>query len=537
MIDRFHGLEVDWKAMELQRDGVRVLLKPKAFQLLEFLFVNRDRVVSKTEIFETVWRGRFVSDGALTTAVNDLRRALGDTSKQHEIIRTIYGQGLRFVAEVESEHRVVEAAQADGTTVSEAGLAAPETKPDPNAKVTVGLAVLALENLSADPELDRLGEVIAEDLITALSKFSQLSVVSRTTSFAVSHLSVPLREVAETLDVDYLVEGSFRPADDMMRVTVQLIDTARDQHIWASQFDWPTHATSHEQSTVIRVITGYVTDQVTRYEGQLSRSVPDEDLNAWQCYYRGITTKNTHNLSMRGKAIAFFERAIDLNPDFALARAVMSYVLTIPSLVVSKGELQPADPLQIQTDLDRAEKEALQSLQIDDRYPYAWVSLARRQNFLGNPKYGLRTLQNAVDLNPFQPVTLFVMGECFLSDGQPEEAVQACDKCIALGPSSVFYSLAMALKSCALVTLQSYEEAVQFSRDAQASPGGSANVYFGEICALGYLDRTDDAAEVIGRAQRTIPGFCAALFDRIYPINDNQTKEQMHEGFKRAGLA
>ncbi|MEM9371982.1 MAG: winged helix-turn-helix domain-containing protein, partial [Pseudomonadota bacterium] len=309
MIDRFSGLEVDWQAMELSRDGAQVPVKPKAFQLLEFLFANRDRVVSKYEIFETVWQGRFVSDGVLTTAVNDLRRALGDTGKKHHIIRTIYGQGLRFVADLENQEAADEVAPAEGTTVSEAALTASEIQSDPNSKVTVGLAVLALENLSTDPELSRLGDVVAEDLITALSKFSQLSVVSRTSSFAVSHQSTPLREIAETLGVDYIVEGSLRPVDDIARVSVQLIDASDDQHVWAEQFDWKVSCTAGEESMTFGVITDQLVDQLTRHEARSARHVAVEDLTAWQSYYRGIAALYTHRFAERNNAIAFFERA------------------------------------------------------------------------------------------------------------------------------------------------------------------------------------------------------------------------------------
>lgn len=533
-VSRFSGIEVDWHALELRRDGVVVQVKPRSFQLLEVLFNNRDRVVSKDELFETLWQGRYVTEGALSTAVNELRRALGDTGKDHRIIRTYYGQGLRFVGNLDPQLSVDPQARA-GAAPKET--TTQSTTTDPNAKVTVGLAVLALDNLSKDTELDQLGEILAEDLITALSKFSQLSVVSRTSSFAVSHQRLPLKDIAGTLGVDYVVEGSLRAVDDIARITLQLIDAGVDEHVWSGQFDWPNNATSQQQFEATGVITGQVIDQITRYEAQLSRQVADQFLSAWQCYYRGISTKNTHKLSKRGEAIAFFERAIAQNANFALARAVLSYALTIPRLVHTDDGRLAVDPLQRQADLKRAEKEALLSLEIDDRYPYAWVTLARKHIALGNPKDGLRAVQKAIDLNPFQPVALFVLAECLLSDGQAEEAIHACDRCIALGPSSVFHSLSMALKSCALIALEQHEDAVRFSREAQASSTGSPYLFFGEICALGHLGREDDASHAIRRAQITNPGFEVSLFEQLYQIRDKATVAKMREGFEHASLS
>ena len=531
-VSRFSGIEVNWQTMELRRGGVAIPVKPKSFQLLEVLFNNRDRVVSKDELFDTLWQGRYVTEGALSTAVNELRRALGDTGKDHRIIRTYYGQGLRFVGSPDTELSV----DPQGRSVAEPAVTTQSTTIDPNAKVTVGLAVLALDNLSKDMELDQLGETLAEDLITALSRFSQLSVVSRTSSFAVSHQKISLKDIAGSLVVDYIVQGSLRAVGDIAHITLQLIDAAVDEHVWSGQFDWPIKATSQQQFEKTGVIVGQLIDQITRYEAQLSRQVEDRVLSAWQCYYRGISVKNTHKLSRRDEAIAFFERAIAQNPNFALAQAVLSYALTIPRLALTDGGRLVVDPLQRQADLERAEKEALLSLEIDDRYPYAWVTLARKHIALGNPKDGLRAVQKAIDLNLYQPVALFVLAECLWSDGQAEEAIHACDRCVALGPSSVFYSLSMALKSCALIVLEQHEDAVRVSRDAQASSTGSPYLFFGEICALGHLGQKDEASDAIRRAQIANPGFDLGLFEQLYQISDKETVAQMREGFKNASL-
>lgn len=540
MICRFEEIEVDWQARELRRGGSSVTIKPRAFHLLELLFDNRDRVVTKQQIFDEVWEGRIASDGALTTSVNELRKALGDTAQDGQIIRTYYGQGLRFVAEVETTGSDVQPTQPvpSSPKAEDAGQSAPSPDAlDPNAKIALGLVVLAFENLSDDQSLGRLGEAIAEDLITALSKFAQLAVVSRTSSFAVSHQRLPINEITKHLDVEYVVEGSLRPLGDTVRVTVQLVHATSDQHVWAGQFDWPVDGSSEDQVETTGVITGQVIDQLTRFEGQRWRNIADEDLDSWQCYYRGITTKNTHKLRNRNDAIGYFERAVALNPDFGLARALLAYVLTLPVLETDEDGLQAVDLEQMEADLDRAESEAHGSLETDDRFPYAWVSLARVHNIRRNPKDGLRSVQNAIDLNPFQPVALFVMGECYLSNGQPEQAIEFCDKCLALGASSVFYPLALSMKACALVALKQYEDAIACSREAQARSASIAASFFGEISALGHLGHQEHASAAIKRAKSRNEGFSADLFDRLFRISNEQVLEHLHLGLRRADLA
>ncbi|MEM7212590.1 MAG: hypothetical protein AAF479_11975, partial [Pseudomonadota bacterium] len=122
--------------------------------------------------------------------------------------------------------------------------------------------MLPFENLSINPEWERLGAAIAEDLITALSKFSQLAVISRTSSFAASRQTAALQDLVSGLDVEYVVEGSLRSVDDDVRVTVQLIHMAQDQHVWAGQFVWPVEGTLDEQFETTGVITGQVIDQI-----------------------------------------------------------------------------------------------------------------------------------------------------------------------------------------------------------------------------------------------------------------------------------
>lgn len=536
MLCRFSNIEVDWHAMEVRRDGAQVTVKPKAFRLLEFLYENRDRVVTKDELFEVVWQGQIVSDGALTTAVNDLRRALADTGKQGSIVRTYYGQGLRFVADVEDQDKASPPPSEHEVSQSRSATAPTAAHTDPNEKVNVGLAVLAFDNLSADPGLDQLGEIIAEDLIAALARFSQLAVISRTSSFALNDKSKSLLEIAETLHAEYVIEGSLRPFGDVCRVTVQLIDAADDHHVWAEQFEWKISGSPEEQSALLGKMTGQLVDQITRYEGQMARHAADEDLTAWQCYYRGVSTVYTHKLTARAEAISYFQRAIELNPEFALARALLSLALNMPGVVFGADGLQTAVASASGDDLERAEKEALLSLELDPRYAYAWASLARTYVSLGRPDDGIGAARSAIKLNPYLPAALFIMGECLWSNGQPEEAVEACDKCIELGPSSVFYWLAMSTKACALSALQRQEEAIACSRDAQAHSASSVFSFFGEICALGHLKRKEDAATVINRAQRANIGFCAELFDCLYTISDQAILEHMHEGFRLAGL-
>lgn len=536
MISRFSDIQIDWRAMEVHRGDATVQIKPKAFQLLEYLFEHRDRVVSKDEIFEAVWQGRIVSDGALTTAVNDLRRALGDTGKDHEIIRTFYGQGLRFIGELGDEAAQSPIGAQTSPNGSGTKAAAPAAPLDGGSKTTIGLAVLPFENLSNDQGLGRMGEVIADELISALSRFSQLVVVSRASSFKAGRDGSSAQGIANALGVEYLVEGSLRPVENVVRLTAQLIDTTKDQHVWAGHLDLTIDGTPEDENEAIGVLTAQIIEQITRYEGLMARQVADEELSAWQNYYRGVSTTYTHKLDARDAAIGFFERALDLEPEFALARALLSFALNMPNVALTEEGYRPASPDIVRAGLERAEEEARLSLEQEPRYAYAWASLARTYTSLGRPEEGIGAALSAIELNPFLPVARYVLSQCYWSSGQLEEALDATDACIEVGPSGAFYWLSICAKACVLAALERHEEAVACSRDAQARSASSVYAFFGEICALGYLDRREEASDAIGRAERANPGFCLALFECLFPTSDEKVARYMQDGLIRAGL-
>jgi len=171
---RFENVKLDAGRRELLRDGAPVAVEPQVFDLLLYLVENRDRVVSKDDVLNVVWRGRIVSESTLTTRINAARKALGDSGEEQRLIRTLPRKGFRFVGEV----------QDDST------LTAPEpvrTMPAPGPALALpdrpSIAVLPFHNLSGDPEQEYFVDGLVEDIITALSRFKSLFVIARNSTF------------------------------------------------------------------------------------------------------------------------------------------------------------------------------------------------------------------------------------------------------------------------------------------------------------------------------------------------------------------
>src|SRR5262245_26712818 len=237
-------LDTDRRALRRGADAVRVA--PQVFDLLEFLIRNRERVVGKDDLIAAIWNGRIVSDAALTTRINVARAAVGDSGEAQRLIKTFPRKGVRFVGAVQEEHEPARASSA-GTPVEapRPALALPD-KPS--------VAVLAFTNLSGDPEQEYFADGIVDDIITELSRFGELFVIARNSSFQYKGKAVDVRQVGRELGVRYVLEGSVRRAGDRIRISAQLIDAATGAHRWAEHYDGKLDDIFAVQDEVVRTI-------------------------------------------------------------------------------------------------------------------------------------------------------------------------------------------------------------------------------------------------------------------------------------------
>ena len=198
---RFEEFAFDIDRRELHRGAEVVSVTPQVFDLLEYLIRNRERVVSKDDLINAVWNGRIVSDAALTTRLNAVRAAIGDTGEKQRLIKTLPRKGFRFVGQVQETREVA---------ASNPGEVAPERAPALPDRPSI--AVLPFENMSDDPEQEYFADGMVEEIITALSRFKWLFVIARNSSFTYRGKAVNVKQVGYELGVRYVLEGSVRKA-------------------------------------------------------------------------------------------------------------------------------------------------------------------------------------------------------------------------------------------------------------------------------------------------------------------------------------
>jgi TolB-like protein len=226
----FEEYAFDTDRRELHRGADVVSIAPQVFDLLDYLIRNRERVVSKDDLINTIWNGRIVSDAALTTRLNAARSAIGDTGEEQRLIKTLPRKGFRFVGAVQEANRPSGAAAASDSRVesSKPALALPD-KPS--------IAVLPFANLSGDTEQEYFADGIVEDITIALSRFHRLFVIARNSSFTYKGRAVEVKQVGRELGVQYVLEGSIRKARNRIRIAGQLIDAGTGAHLWADRFE------------------------------------------------------------------------------------------------------------------------------------------------------------------------------------------------------------------------------------------------------------------------------------------------------------
>jgi TolB-like protein len=219
---------------QLKLHGCPVPIGRKALDILSVLAVGNGAMVTKSELMDLVWPGMIVEENAIQVHVSALRKVLGDDG---ELLCTVRGLGYRL-----------DLGSLDNVQVSDN-------------KVRDSVAVLAFVNMTGNPQLDYLGQGMAEELINTLSRTAGLKVSSRTSSFAFAGRHIDARQISRELGVATLIEGSVRIAGDLARVTAQLIDAEDGIHIWSKSFD-------HDLSDLLAMqfdITAAIAKSLERY--------------------------------------------------------------------------------------------------------------------------------------------------------------------------------------------------------------------------------------------------------------------------------
>jgi len=423
----FDVFSVDADRRELRRQDELLAIEPKAFDLLVYLIANRERVVSKDDLVAAIWGGRIVSETALTTCINAVRRSLGDSGKMQRRIRTFPRKGVRFVTDVrqdpDSQREVVGKTRQDAWGPD---LALPE-KPS--------IAVLPFLNLSGDPQQEYFSDGVTEDIITELSRFHSLFVIARNSSFTYKSKAPDVRQVGRELGVRYVLDGSIRKSTNRIRMTGRLTDTLTGNHIWAERYDRTMEDIFAVQDELARVIVAAIEPQIEATEQlKVARRRPSS-LTAYEIAIqaRALAWDGVEKAdgALLEQSIRKAKEALAVDPDSVLA---------LHALALSHGT---AFFLEMAADREHALREATwaatRALELDGADAHGHMLRAldvmHRRQWDRYPE-ALADARRAHEMNPNDTLVLRILGILQALAGEPDSGIEHLHQVMRLSPRS-----------------------------------------------------------------------------------------------------
>ncbi|RUU30008.1 adenylate/guanylate cyclase domain-containing protein [Mesorhizobium sp. M6A.T.Ce.TU.002.03.1.1] len=386
------------------------------------------------------------------------------------------------------------------------------------------IVVLPFDNMSGDPEQEFFADGLTEDIITELSRHHELFVISRNSSFVYKNRAVNVREVAEKLDVQYLVEGSVRKIGNRVRVTVQLIDTANDAHIWADKYDRKLDDIFAIQDEVTAAIAATLPGRVEAAQrDQLARAKP-ANMAAYECVLAAKVLHHRSTIADNERAQTLIGRAVALDPDYAHAHAWRACILG-QAWVHNWCEDRDAVWSEIMAALDRA-------LALDDNDADVHRILAAvnvNNNELTTARYHQ---ERALALNPNYDLVVVQQGELLTWLGRPEEGIEWIRKAMQLNPHHPerFWSHL----GKAHFAARQYGEAIEAFM--HLSTMDSVQHAFAAAC-YGWLGDEIAAAAHLGKIRTLDPQFDLDSFIATLHYAQEADAQHVREGLLKAGTA
>lgn len=413
----FNGLSVDVERREVRRGPRPVRVEPKVFDLLVYLIRHRDRVVRKDELINVIWGGRFISESALTTRINGVRRAVGDTGKEQYLIRTLRGKGFRFIGEV------VDSVVTPQPSYSEESSDL-RTRPLRSASMyRTSVIILPFRTLSYDFQERWFAEGLLEEVVVALSRFGSLSVLSANRYFLPSLAS---KHTGQHYDLrSYIVSGSVYRFEEKIRIQLQMMESNTGSIEWADRFDGALVDGFLLQGKLALTIASRIASHIQMAETMRFRSASSSNATPYEL------RSQAHPIFSSGRrqvlhSLALLERAIELDPDYGLALADAAngcQILDVNGWVDNR-ELNRRTAVKFARMCLRAS---------DDPVPVA-ISAFVLAYFGENIDVSMDLLGNALTLNPAFAKGWYMSGMTQLYAGLPESAVEHFEKSIQLNP-------------------------------------------------------------------------------------------------------
>jgi len=501
---RFGPFEADLQSGELRKRGLKLKLEGKPFQILALLLERAGEVVTRRELRDKLWAPDtyVVFDRNVNTAVNKLRQALGDSADSPRFVETLARRGYRFIAPVEMPSQAH----------------APLPQP---AESIHSIAVLPFQNASGDPAMEYLSDGITESLINSLSQLPDLRVMARSTVFRYKGRENDPQRVGRELGSHAVITGRVAQPGDNLTVATELVDVATGWRLWGEQYTRKPSAAFTVEEEISRDISSKLKLRLThQVEERLAKRNP-ENVDAYREYLKGRYHFNRMTAEGLEKAFAHFEKAIESDPQYALAYTGLAdcqgmhafFSLRPPRQVMPKAKEAALKALDIDEtlaeahaslagvlktydwDWQAAEKEYLRALELNPSYATAHRWYAAYLTAMGRHEEALREMERAQELDPLSLAISMEMAWDFYIAREYERCIEQSLKTLEMEPAfaAAFSSLGLGYEQT-----HQYAEAISALEKSRDGSGGNPVSLASLAHTLALAGRKREARKILG---------------------------------------
>lgn len=451
-----------------------------------------------------------------------------------ESVRTAVGSKLELDFEFMGEQKVkniIEAVRAYRVLLdSNESRAARPVPTTPKRPGKPSIAVLPFDNMSGNPDQDFVGDGIAEDLITALSKIRAFSVIARNSTFSYKGSAIDVRQVARDLGVRYVLEGSVRTSSKRIRVTAQLIDADTGLHVWAERYDRELEDIFDLQDEMTQTIAGALEPELNAAERGYAVAKSPENLDTWELYQRALSQMWRYEKDTIATAIEMFQQVNRADPDFAPAWAYLAYSCYV---TVIQGWADEPDAR-----LAEGLAAAKTAIVCDDKDAISYFAAGRIHMMMGEHDNAIAMLEKSIELNPSFAQSYHGLGFALALAGRLEESKQTTHKAIKLSPREPMLWAFTVIHALTCILNGNKEEALEWAQRTLRIPQSTGYwphaVFAAAAANVGHMD---EARRALEDARKENPSLSITFLKQNMPTKFDGGLDPYLNGLRKAGLS
>ena len=512
-IFRFGRCELDSARHRLLVAGIERHVEPQVFDLLQFMIEKGDTIVTHDELIERVWKGRIVSDSAISVRINAARKVVGDTGSRQAVIKTIPRRGFKLAVEVTRlDDEPALAAQSNAYPKTAGAFKKP----------VVGIFPFEALSDAMPPYLIR---GIAEDLATELSRFHSIEVIAPYSTFRHNFNEVTQLEIARSLGITHLVTGSLKGDSSVQRINVSLLDADNENIYWSERYDVQGEDVFEAEDDAVNQIVSALIQGLTAHQSAVARRKPTSNLSAYECVLRALQIYKwgVNSMDEAKQSLFWFDRAIELDPEYARAMAWRE---------CCNSSFWSSPPTT--QEIDTAAENMRHALALDENDHEVNRLKGALHMCSGEHEPGEYHLAKSVELNPNDAHILLKIGMYHSFLAQHDDDLTYIETAFTRNP--LHPSWYWQDRGIALFAHGEYEEVINSIHRCD-SDNEIACLYL--AAAHAQLGMTGKAKSIIGKLHRMNPDANINWLEVAYPTRcyeESECKERFFDGLRIAGL-